>query len=149
MPAALEGTPIVFGHEFRKQVGGKGFLIATLTIPVLLVLIWIAIPLIRGLTDDGGDAAAGSAAGTTGTGSEQTASIKPIGVVMQTTDVAVDFSQFPAFRVYADNAAGVDDLKSGEIDEFFVICRTISPPARLSTTSPTTTVRGGSNSGSS
>ena len=48
-------------------------------------------------------------------------SIKPIGVVMQTTDVAIDFSQFPAFRVYADNAAGVDDLKSGEIDEFFVI----------------------------
>ncbi len=121
MPAALEGTRIVFGHEFRKQVGGKGFLIATLTIPVLLVLIWIAIPLIRGLTDDSGDAAAGSAAGTTGTRSEQSAAVKPIGVVMQTTDVSVDFSQFPEFQVYPDSAAGVSDLKSGEIDELFVI----------------------------
>lgn len=120
MPAALEGTRIVFGHEFRKQVGGKGFLIATLTIPVLLILIWIAIPLIRGLTDDGGDGA-GSPAGTTGAESEQSAAVKPIGVVMQTTDVAIDFSQFSEFRVYADTAAGVDELKSGAIDELFVI----------------------------
>ena len=120
MPAALEGTRIVFGHEFRKQVGGKGFLIATLTIPVLLVLIWIAIPLIRGLTDDGGDGA-GSAAGTTGAESEQSAAVKPIGVVVQTTDVAIDFSQFAEFRVYADTAAGVGDLQSGAIDELFVI----------------------------
>ena len=35
MPAALDGTRIVFAHEFRKQIGGKGFLIATLAIPVL------------------------------------------------------------------------------------------------------------------
>ena len=56
MPAALDGTRIVFAHEFRKQIGGKGFLIATLAIPVLLLLIWIAIPVIRGLVD-GDDAA--------------------------------------------------------------------------------------------
>ncbi len=121
MPAALEGTRIVFGHEFRKQVGGKGFLIATLTIPVLLVLIWIAIPLISRLTDDGGDAAAENTAGATGTESQQSAAAKPIGVVLQTTDVAVDFSRFPEFRVFADAVAGVDDLKLGEIDELFVI----------------------------
>ena len=45
----------------------------------------------------------------------------PIGVVMQAADLAVDFTQFPEFREYAETAAGLDDLKSGEINELFVV----------------------------
>ncbi len=117
MPAALDGARIVFGHEFRKQVGGKGFLIATLTIPVLLLAVWIALPIVRGLvTDDGGaDTAAATEA-------EQVAAAElTIGVVVQTTDLEVDFSQAEEFRVYTETAAGLDSLRAGEIDELFVI----------------------------
>ena len=124
MPAALDGTRIVFAHEFRKQVGGKGFLIATLTIPVILVVLWIAIPVIRGLVD--GDDAAESAAtigsaDTATTTTDSSAADLPIGIVVQTTDLSVDFAQFPEFRVYTETAAGLDDLRSGAINELFVI----------------------------
>ena len=122
MPAMLDGARVVFGHEFRKQVGGKGFLIATLTVPVLLVVLWIAIPVVRGFVeDDGGDSAAGSAASATANEADQPAAAKPVGIVVQTTDLAVDFSQFPEFRVYAETVAGLDDLHSGAIDELFAI----------------------------
>ena len=123
MPAALDGTRIVFAHEFRKQIGGKGFLIATLAIPVVLVLIWIAIPVIRGLLeDDVADAgAAGNATSTAATAADQDARNVPIGIVMQARDIAVDFSEFPEFRVYTETTAGLDDLKSGELNELFVI----------------------------
>ena len=124
MPVALDGTRIVFTHEFRKQIGGKGFLIATLAIPVLLLLIWIAIPVIRGLLD--GDDAAESV--VTATPTETAVTTKdsngaelPIGIVMQATDLAVDFSEIPEFRVYTETATGLDDLKAGEINELFVI----------------------------
>ena len=122
MPAALDGTRIVFAHEFRKQIGGKGFLIATLAIPVLLVLIWIAIPVVRGIVaDDSTDSGAGNAASSTANESGQSGADTPVGIVLQATDLAVDFSQFPEFREYAETAAGLDDLKTGEINELFVI----------------------------
>ncbi|MCY4437669.1 MAG: ABC transporter permease [Chloroflexi bacterium] len=122
MPAALDGTRIVFAHEFRKQIGGKGFLIATLAIPVLLVLIWIAIPVVRGIVaDDSTDSGAGNAASSTASESGQVGPDTPVGIVLQATDLAVDFSQFPEFREYAETAAGLDDLKTGEINELFVI----------------------------
>lgn len=123
MPAALDGTRIVFAHEFRKQIGGKGFLIATLTIPVILVVLWIAIPLVRGIVaDDGGDSAtADSATSTSAEESDNAAAAKPIGIVIQTTDLTLDFSQFPEYTVFAETAAGLDDLRSGAIEELFVI----------------------------
>ncbi len=120
MPAALDGTRIVFAHEFRKQIGGKGFLIATLAIPVILILIWIAIPIIRGVLEDD-VAGAGSAASTAATDADQAAGRVPIGIVMQARDIAVDFSPFPEFRVYSEATAGLEDLQSGEINELFVI----------------------------
>ena len=122
MPAALDGTRIVFAHEFRKQIGGKGFLIATLAIPVLLLLIWIAIPVVRSLVaDDSADSGAGSSASTTANESGQGAADAPVGIVMQATDLTVDFSEIPEFRVYTETATGLDDLKTGEINELFVI----------------------------
>ena len=123
MPVALDGTRIVFTHEFRKQIGGKGFLIATLAIPVLLLLIWIAIPVIRGLVeDDSADSgAAGSSTSTTANESGQGDADAPVGIVMQATDLAVDFSEIPEFRVHTETATGLDDLKAGEINELFVI----------------------------
>jgi ABC-2 type transport system permease protein len=124
VPVALDGTHIVFAHEFRKQIGGKGFLIATLAIPVLLLLIWIAIPVIRGLVD-GDDAAetvvTPSSAGTAVTTKDSNGAEIPIGIVMQATDLTVDFSEIPEFRVYTETATGLDDLKTGEINELFVI----------------------------
>lgn len=124
MPAALEGTSIVFAHEFRKQIGGKGFLIDTLAIPVLLVLAWVAIPLIRGFAED--DAAAETVVTATEDGvevtkSDSTAGDLPIGIVLQAQDLAVDFTQFPEFRVYSETAAGREDLKAGTINELYVI----------------------------
>ena len=116
MPAALDGVHIVFGHEFRKQIGGKGFLIATLTIPVLLVLIWIGIPVIRGSVQDEANAETGAAAGA-----EQSAADLPSGIVMQARDLAVDFGPAAEFQVYAGVAPGLDALKAGEINELFVI----------------------------
>lgn len=124
MPAALDGTRIVFAHEFRKQVGGKGFLVVTLTIPVLLLLVWAAIPIVRGILD--GDAAAESVATAGSTGAEMTtqdanAAALPIGIVVQATDLAVDLNRMPEFREYTETAAGLDDLRAGEINELFVI----------------------------
>lgn len=124
MPAALEGTSIVFVHEFRKQIGGKGFLIATLAIPVLLILAWIAIPVIRGFTES--DVAAETVITATEDGVEVTrpdsaGADLPIGIVLQTQDLAVNFTQFPEFRVYSETAAGREDLKAGRINELYVI----------------------------
>lgn len=121
MPAALDGTRIVFGHELRKQIGGKGFLIATLAIPVLLVLIWIAIPVIRGFADGDDADAAGSAAGTQANEADHDAASAPVGIVVQARGLTVDFSPYPEFRVYAEPSAGLADVKTGEISELFVI----------------------------
>ena len=121
MPAALDGTRIVFGHELRKQIGGKGFLIATLSIPVLLVLIWIAIPVIRGfLNGDDADSTV-SAVDSTSREATQGDANAPIGIVMQARGLTIDFSQYPEFQVYGETAAGLEGVKAGEINELFVI----------------------------
>jgi ABC-2 type transport system permease protein len=124
VPGALEGTSIVFAHEFRKQVGGKGFLIATLAIPVLLIAIWIAIPIIRGIVED--DAAAesgttGSSAGAEVTTEDANAAPLPVGVVVNAADIAPDFTVMPEFQVYQSAESGLNDLKAGEIEELFVV----------------------------
>ena len=55
------------------------------------------------------------------TTTESSAADLPIGIVVQTTDLSVDFAQFPEFRVYTETAAGLDELQSGAINELFVI----------------------------
>ena len=74
------------------------------------------------MEDDIADSgAAGSSASTTANESGQGDADAPVGIVMQATDLTVDFSEIPEFRVYTETATGLDDLKAGEINELFVI----------------------------
>ena len=53
------GTPrqirIIFTEEFRRAIHRKSYLILTLAVPVILLVLLVAVPVIRGISDDDED----------------------------------------------------------------------------------------------
>ena len=104
------GTPreirTVFTEEFRRAIQRKSYLILTLVVPVILLILLVAVPAIRGISDDDEDR-----------DKEQ----DQIGILELSGELAVDPGTVPGFQIYQDRESGIAALLADEIKGFFVI----------------------------
>lgn len=100
---------IVLAEEVRRQIRRKQYLIVTFTPVVILLLLALALPLIRGFS--GGDDA-NTAAADGG---------RVIAVVNLASDLAFAPPESAAIGVFADRQAGLAALQAGGADDLFII----------------------------
>ena len=104
------GTPgeirTVFTEEFRRAIQRKSYLILTLAVPVILLILLVAVPAIRGISDDDED---------------RDKDQDQIGILELSGELAVDPGTVPGFQIYQDRESGIATLLADEIKGFFVI----------------------------
>ena len=104
------GTPgeirTVFTEEFRRAIQRKSYLILTLAVPVILLILLVAVPAIRGISDDDED---------------RDKDQDQIGILELSGELTVDPGTVPGFQIYEDRESGIAALLADEIKGFFVI----------------------------
>ena len=102
----MPGTPreirVIFTEEFRRAIHRRIYLILTLAVPVILLVLLVAVPVIRGVSDDDKDQ-------------------DQIGILDLSGELAVDAGAVPGFQIYQDRKSGVAGLLADKIKGFFVI----------------------------
>lgn len=109
MQRLLTEMRIVFTEEFRRAIRRKQFLIVTFTPVVVLLVLALAVPLVRGFfsSDDAG--------------ADTAANGRTIAVVNLSSDLTFA-SQNPArFQMFADRQTGIVALQAGEVDDLFIV----------------------------
>ena len=106
----MPGTPreirVIFTEEFRRAIHRRIYLILTLAVPVILLVLLVAVPVIRGISGDDEDR---------DTDQDQ------IGILELSGELAVDAGTVPGFQIYEDRESGIAALLADEIKGFFVI----------------------------
>ena len=106
----MRGTPseirTIFTEEFRRAIQRKSYRILTLAVPVILLILLVAVPAIRGMSDDDKD------------GDKDQ---DQIGILELSGELTVDAGTVPGFQIYQDREAGIAALLADEIKGFFVI----------------------------
>ena len=106
----MRGTPTeirtIFTEEFRRAIHRKSYRILTLAVPVLLLVLLVAVPVIRGISDDDDD---------------RDKDQDQIGILELSGELAVDAGTVPGFQIYQDRESGIAALLADEIKGFFVI----------------------------
>ena len=97
---------VVFTEEFRRAIHRKSYLILTLAIPVILLVLLVAVPVIRGISGDDED---------------RDKDQDQIGILELSGELAVDAGTVPGFQIYQDRESGIAALLADEIKGFFVI----------------------------
>ena len=104
------GTPreirTIFTEEFRRAIHRKSYLILTLAVPVLLLVLLVAVPVIRGISGD-----------DEGRAKDQ----DQIGILDLSGELVVEAGTVPGFQIYQDRESGIAALLADEIKGFFVI----------------------------
>ena len=104
------GTPreirTIFTEEFRRTIQRRSYRILTLAVPVILLILLVAVPVIRGISDDDED---------------RDKDQDQIGILELSGELAVDLGTVPGFQVYQDRESGIAALLADEIEGFFVI----------------------------
>ncbi len=102
----MPGTPreirVIFTEEFRRAIHRRIYLILTLAVPVILLVLLVAVPVIRGVSDDDKDQ-------------------DQIGILDLSGELAVDAGAVPGLQIYQDRKSGVAALLADKIKGFFVI----------------------------
>ncbi len=109
MQKLLSETRIVLTEEVRRQIRRKQYLIITVTPVVILLVLALAVPLVRGFLADDGESA-----GATDTG-------RVIAVVNESAELNFAVADSDSFQVLADRAAGLAALQDGAADDLFII----------------------------
>ncbi|MCY3886781.1 MAG: ABC transporter permease [Chloroflexi bacterium] len=102
---------VIFAEEFRRQIRGFGFAFFTVLIPVLMLIAIPITPVVVDLVE--GDDSEGVPV-VTGAPLERIGYADPAGVLPVREPQA-------ASRRYGDLAAGIEAVRQGEIDAFFVL----------------------------
>ena len=102
-------TSIVLAEEVRRQIRRKQYLIVTFAPVVILLVLALALPLIRGFSN--ADSASGDAAN----------SDRAIAIVNLATDLTFAPPDSADFQVLADRQAGLAALQAGDVDDLFII----------------------------
>ena len=106
MLGTLREIRVVFTEEFRRAIHRRSYLILTLAIPVILLVLLVAVPVIRGIWDDDED---------------RDKDQDQIGILELSGELAVDAGTVPGFQIYQDRESGIAALLADEIKGFFVI----------------------------
>lgn len=106
MSATWSEMQTVFGEELRRATRRLAYRISTLAVPVLLLVLLIAVPLVRDITsgDENGEVRNAQ-----------------IGLLDLSGDVATEDSIEEGLRIFLDRERGVTALVADEIKAFFVI----------------------------
>ena len=106
----MRGTPreirTIFTEEFRRIIQRRSYRILTLAVPVILLILLVAVPVIRGISDDDED---------------RDKDQDQIGILELSGELAIDAGTVPGFQIYQDRESGIAALLADEIKGFFVI----------------------------
>ena len=106
----MRGTPrelrTIFTQEFRRTIQRRSYRILTLAVPVILLILLVAVPVIRGISDDDED---------------RDKDQDQIGILELSGELAIDAGTVPGFQTYQDRESGIAALLADEIKGFFVI----------------------------
>jgi len=102
MPGLLPEASIVFQEEVRRSLGRRSFWVITLLVPVLLLALLVAIPIIRAHQ-------------------KPAEPPKPMAVVDLSPDLAIDITGVPGVVAFPSRDAAIQALLNGDIREAFVI----------------------------
>ena len=102
MPGLLPEASIVFQEEVRRSLGRRSFWVITLLVPVLLLALLAAIPIIRAQQ-------------------KPAEPPKPMAVVNLSPDLAIDITGVPGVVAFPSRDAAIQALLNGDIREAFVI----------------------------
>ncbi len=106
----MRGTPreirTIFTEEFRRTIQRRIYRILTLAVPVILLVLLVAVPVIRGISD--GD-------------EDRDKDQDQIGILELSGELAVDPGTVPGFQIYQDRESGIAALLADDIKGFFVI----------------------------
>lgn len=100
---------IVFSEEVRRGIRRKQYLIVTFTPVVVLLVLALAAPLVRGFFADDGESVGSERGGRT------------IAIVNQSPDFDFVTPNTDTVQVVADRQTGITALQSGSVDDLFII----------------------------
>ncbi len=103
MPEMLSEARLIFSEELRRFMRGKGYIILTLAVPVILLVLLVAVPAIRAIVGD------------------EEEDPKPIGFVVLSGDLAFAPGGLPGFRSFNTRQEGTDALAEETVREVFVV----------------------------
>ena len=106
MLATLREIRTIFTEEFRRTIRRRIYRILTLAVPVILLVLLVAVPVIRGIAGDDED---------------RDKDQDQIGILELSGELAVDPGTVPGFQIYQDRESGIAALLADEIEGFFVI----------------------------
>ena len=132
----MRGTPgeikTIFTEEFRRAIHRRIYHILTLAVPVILLILLVAVPVIRGMADDEKD---------------DDKDQDQIGILQLSSELAVDPDTVPGFQTYKDQESGIAALLAKEIEGFFVIPEDYLATGRVEWFDPEAGFPGGSQRG--
>ena len=99
---------MIFTEEFRRAIHRRTYLILTLAVPVILLVLLVAVPVIRGISGDDEDR-------------DKDKDQDQIGILELSGELAVDAGAVSGFQIYQDRESGMAALMADEIKGFFVI----------------------------
>ena len=106
MRGTLTEIRTIFTEEFRRTIQRRIYRILTLAVPVILLVLLVAVPVIRGISDDDED---------------RDKDQDKIGILELSGELALDAGTVPGFQTYQDRESGIAALLADEIKGFFVI----------------------------
>ena len=106
MLGTLTEIRVIFTEDFRRTFQRRSYRIVTLAVPVILLILLVAVPVVRGISD-----------GDEGPDKDQ----DQIGILELSGELAVDAGTVPGFQMYQDRESGIAALLADEIEGFFVI----------------------------
>ena len=106
MRGTLTEIRTILTEEFRRTIQRRIYRILTLAVPVILLVLLVAVPVIRGISDDDED---------------RDKDQDKIGILELSGELALDAGTVPGFQTYQDRESGIAALLADEIKGFFVI----------------------------
>ncbi len=100
----LSEARLIFAEEFRRFTRGKAYTIITLAVPAILLVLLVAIPTIRAITEG-----------------EEEEEPKPIGMVVLSNDLASVPDELAGFLAFNDRQAGIEAVLEESVKEVYVV----------------------------
>ena len=106
MLGTLTEIRVIFTEDFRRTFQRRSYRIVTLAVPVILLILLVAVPVVRGISD-----------GDEGPDKDQ----DQIGILNLSGELVVDADTVSGFQTYQDRESGIAALLADDIKGFFVI----------------------------